>query len=51
MIRKILGHIGRYGENIVKYGMIITIMTTNHKNKLDESLIRPGRIDSIFEFK
>ena len=26
-------------------------MTTNHKNKLDESLIRPGRIDSIFEFK
>lgn len=30
---------------------LITIMTTNHKNKLDESLIRPGRIDSIFEFK
>ena len=29
---------------------LITFMTTNHKEKLDPSLIRPGRIDSIYEF-
>ena len=29
---------------------LITFMTTNHKDKLDSSLIRPGRIDSIHEF-
>lgn len=29
---------------------LITFMTTNHKDKLDASLIRPGRIDCIYEF-
>lgn len=29
---------------------LITFMTTNHKEKLDSSLIRPGRIDCIYEF-
>jgi len=28
---------------------LITFMTTNHKDKLDVALIRPGRIDYIFE--
>ena len=28
---------------------LITFMTTNHKDKLDHALIRPGRIDYIFE--
>ena len=29
---------------------LITFMTTNHKEKLDPALIRPGRIDCIYEF-
>lgn len=29
---------------------LITIITANHINKLDEALIRPGRIDMIIEF-
>lgn len=29
---------------------LITIMTTNHKEKLDKALQRPGRIDRIVEF-
>jgi chaperone BCS1 len=29
---------------------MITFMTTNHKNKLDSALIRPGRIDYVYEF-
>jgi mitochondrial chaperone BCS1 len=29
---------------------LITFMTTNHKNKLDNALIRPGRIDCVYEF-
>ena len=28
---------------------LITFMTTNHKEKLDSALTRPGRIDYIFE--
>jgi energy-coupling factor transporter ATP-binding protein EcfA2 len=30
---------------------IITVMTTNHKDKLDPALIRPGRMDVEYEFK
>jgi hypothetical protein len=30
---------------------LITFMTTNHKDKLDPALTRPGRIDYIFELK
>jgi chaperone BCS1 len=30
---------------------IIFIMTTNHRDKLDKALIRPGRIDREIEFK
>ena len=26
-------------------------MTTNHKNKLDDAFLRPGRIDVLVEFK
>ena len=29
---------------------LITIITTNHKKKLDSALIRPGRIDKIVHF-
>lgn len=29
---------------------IVTIMTTNHPEKLDPALIRPGRVDQIMEF-
>ncbi|PVH82536.1 hypothetical protein DL98DRAFT_414606 [Cadophora sp. DSE1049] len=29
----------------------VLIMTTNHKDKLDEALIRPGRVDMAVEFK
>ncbi|KAH7413019.1 BCS1 N terminal-domain-containing protein [Cadophora sp. MPI-SDFR-AT-0126] len=29
----------------------VLIMTTNHKDKLDEALIRPGRVDMTVEFK
>jgi len=29
---------------------LITFMTTNHKNKLDPALIRPGRIDYVMKF-
>ena len=28
---------------------LITFMTTNHKDRLDHALVRPGRIDYIFE--
>jgi len=28
---------------------LITFMTTNHKERLDHALVRPGRIDFIFE--
>lgn len=30
---------------------LVTIMTTNHPEKLDPALIRPGRIDQVMEFK
>jgi chaperone BCS1 len=29
----------------------VTFMTTNHKGKLDDALIRPGRVDQQLEFK
>jgi len=29
---------------------LLTFMTTNHKDKLEKSLLRPGRIDYILEF-
>ena len=32
------------------YGVMI-IVTTNHPDKIDEALIRPGRIDFKYEFK
>lgn len=30
---------------------LVTIMTTNHPEKLDHALIRPGRIDRVFQFE
>jgi hypothetical protein len=30
---------------------VITIMTTNHRNKLGDAFLRPGRIDKQFELK
>lgn len=37
------------GGIIDNHGQIM-IMTTNHKNKLDKALIRPGRVDGDFHF-
>jgi mitochondrial chaperone BCS1 len=31
-------------------GKLITVMTTNYKNRLDKALIRPGRIDYMLQF-
>ncbi len=37
-------------DGIARKNKIVTIMTTNFKDRLDEALIRPGRIDMIVEF-
>lgn len=38
-------------DGIIELHGIMIIMTTNHPEKLDEALIRPGRIDYKYEFK
>ena len=37
-------------DGIARKNKLITIMTTNFKDRLDEALIRPGRIDMVLEF-
>lgn len=61
-VLKVLSGFGRKGENHLSFllnlldGVIetkgrIIVMTTNHVDKLDPALIRPGRIDIKVEFK
>ena len=38
-------------DGIIELHGVMIIMTTNHPEKLDEALIRPGRIDFKYEFK
>lgn len=38
-------------DGIVSAEGVITVMTTNHIEKLDQALIRSGRVDRRFEFK
>ena len=38
-------------DGIIELHGIMIIMTTNHPEKIDPALIRPGRIDFIYEFK
>ncbi len=38
-------------DGIIEMSGRIIIMTTNHRNRLDPALIRPGRIDMEIEFK
>lgn len=37
-------------DSFISKDNLITIMTTNHKDKLDEALMRPGRIDMSIKF-
>lgn len=37
-------------DGLMHKDKLITIMTTNYKNKLDSALIRPGRVDRIYHF-
>lgn len=37
-------------DGLMHKNRLITFMTTNFKNKLDNALIRPGRIDKIYHF-
>jgi hypothetical protein len=38
-------------DGIIELHGVMIIITTNHPEKLDEALIRPGRIDYKYEFK
>jgi len=38
-------------DGLARKHRLITFMTTNYKEKLDSALMRPGRIDRIYEFK
>ena len=38
-------------DGIARKNRLLTIMTTNHLDRLDQALVRPGRIDSVVEFK
>jgi hypothetical protein len=38
-------------DGIIELHGVMIIMTSNHPEKLDEALIRPGRIDFKYEFK
>jgi len=38
-------------DGLISGSGYLTIMTTNHPEKLDKALIRPGRVDVKFEFK
>ena len=38
-------------DGIIELNGVMIIMTTNHPEKIDEALIRPGRIDFKYEFK
>ena len=37
-------------DGIARKNKMVTVMTTNFKDRLDEALIRPGRIDKVIEF-
>ncbi len=37
-------------DGIARKNKMVTVMTTNFKDRLDEALIRPGRIDMVMEF-
>ena len=37
-------------DGISRKNKMVTVMTTNYKDRLDEALIRPGRIDMVMEF-
>ena len=37
-------------DGISRKNKMVTVMTTNFKDRLDQALIRPGRIDKIIEF-
>ena len=38
-------------DGIIELHGVMIIMTTNHPEKIDEALIRPGRFDFKYEFK
>jgi len=38
-------------DGIIELNGVMIIMTTNHPEKIDPALIRPGRFDFIYEFK
>ena len=38
-------------DGLIELHGVMIIITTNHPDKLDKALIRPGRIDFIHEFK
>ena len=46
-----LSHLLNLIDGVVEMHGRIIIMTTNHIEKLDDALIRPGRIDLKIEFK
>jgi ATP-dependent 26S proteasome regulatory subunit len=46
-----LGNILEIIDGIIECPGRVIIMTTNHKDKLDPALLRPGRIDMEIEFK
>ena len=38
-------------DGIIELHGVMIIISTNHPDKIDEALIRPGRIDFKYEFK
>jgi len=46
-----LGDLLEVLDGIIEINSRIIIMTSNHPEQIDEALLRPGRIDTIIEFK